>query len=603
MTSENGPWPRSAGPRLRVALVAPLVGFVSVAMAQTNGSWTNAISGGLWSGAGNWAAGTVADGSGATAYFTNDITADNTVHLDAARTIGNLTFGDGATNTPASWILDNNGSAANILTLAGATPTITVNALGANKIDRTATISAELAGSGGFTKAGVGMLNLTASNSYSGPTTVSAGGILSISNPGALGSTNGATTVAIGGQLRLVGGITVADEALTISGSVADAMGRGALRSHSGSNVWTGPITVAGTAETWINAASAPITLTGGIGSIAGSNANLRLDQGAVLVTGNPINLGTGGSLLVNSSTRLAVAGNTFSTLRMDWSGTLTTEVAGALPTNVTVVLGTLSNPFNASSHNGTLNLFGNNQTIGRLMDGGTTYVGEVVHNSSATAATLTINQALNSTYLGRVAGNLDLTKGGVGTLTLGGSNTYSGTTIVSNGTLLVNGRHLGGGLYTVASGATLGGTGLISAALASVAGGVVAPGNSIGTLTFNGNADLDGILKIELNSSGLGSSDLLFVTGSLDIASATLDFDLLAGALDDEAYIFAQYGVLVGTFSNIVDAPGGYTIDYTYGINQNQIALVIPEPATLSLVLLGAGALVAHRRRKNISL
>jgi len=600
MTSENGLWPRLTGLRLRVALVAPLMGFVSVAMAQTNGSWTNAISGGLWSGAGNWAAGTVADGSGATAYFTNDITADNTVHLDTARTIGNLTFGDGATNTPASWILDNNGSAANILTLAGATPTITVNALGANKIDRTATISAEIAGSGGFTKAGVGMLNLTASNSYSGPTTVSGGGILSISNPGALGSTNGATTVASANQLRLVGGITVEGEALTISGFVSDALGRGALRSHSGSNVWTGPITVAGTSETWINASGAPITLTGGI---TGSNANLRLDQGAVLVTGNPINLGTNGSLLVNSSTRLAVAGNTFSNLKVDWSGTVTTEVAGALPTNVTVVLGTLSNPFNASSHNGTLNLFGNDQTIGRIMDGGTTYVGEVVRNSSATAATLTINQSLDSTYRGRFDGNLGLTKGGVGTLTLGGSNTYSGATIVSNGTLLVNGRHLGGGLYTVASGATLGGTGMISSALASLTGGIVAPGNSIGTLTFNGDADLDGILKIELNSSGLGSSDLLFVTGSLDITSATLDFDLLAGALDDEAYIFAQYGVLVGTFSNIVDAPSGYTIDYAYGINQNQIALVIPEPATLSLVLLGAGALVARRRRKNISL
>jgi len=597
MISESARWPRAAGLRLLVALVAPLVGFVSVAMAQTSGSWTNAISGGLWSGAGNWAAGTVADGSGATAYFTNDITANNTVHLDTARTIGNLTFGDGATNTPASWFLDNNGSAANILTLAGATPTITVNALGANKIDRSATIGAEIAGSGGFTKAGVGMLILTASNSYSGPTTVSGGGILYFTNSGALGSTNGATTVQAGNQLRLSGGITVA-EPLTISGSVADAMGRGALRSHSGSNVWTGPITVAGASETWINAAGGSITLTGGITS---TNAGLRLDQGTFLVTGNPIKLGTGG-LGVNSSARLAVASNTFSTLRIDWGGNLRTEVAGALPTNVSLIIGA-GGPSGAGA--GTLNLSGYDTTIGRLADGGTNYAGEVINNATnLTAATLTINQSLNSTFRGRLLNNLGLTKGGEGTLTLGGSNTYSGATTVSGGILLVNGSHVGGGQYTVESAATLGGTGMISSALASLTGGIVAPGNSIGTLTFNGNADLDGTLQIELDSSGFGSSDLLVVTGSLDITSATVDFFLLAGAPDDDAYVFATYGTLLGSaFGVIQNLPDGYGIDYNY-LGGNSIALVIPEPSTFLLLGLGALALLGLRsgcRKKQV--
>ena len=202
-----------------------MVGLAGLSMAQTSGTWTNATSGGAWSESDNWLDGIVADGAGATGLFNSiDITTDNTVHLDAPRTIGNLTFGDTATNTPAGWILDNNGSALNILTLAGTTPTITVNALGTNVWDRSATISAEIAGSGGLIKAGVGVLTLSASNTFSGTTTVTNKGILAISNPSALGSTSGGTTVA-DGQLRLIGGITVAGEALTLRGNHSEPWG------------------------------------------------------------------------------------------------------------------------------------------------------------------------------------------------------------------------------------------------------------------------------------------------------------------------------------------------------------------------------------------
>lgn len=55
------------------------------------------------------------------------------MHLDGARTLTHLTFGDTTTSSAASWILDNNGSASNILTLAGTTPTSTVNALGTGR--------------------------------------------------------------------------------------------------------------------------------------------------------------------------------------------------------------------------------------------------------------------------------------------------------------------------------------------------------------------------------------------------------------------------------------------------------------------------------------
>jgi hypothetical protein len=89
----------------------------SAALGGTNGTWIDATTGGLWSNSANWAGGTIADGQNAIADFsTLDITAENTVHLDSARTIGQIKFGD--TVPSNNWTLDNNGVAANVLTIA-----------------------------------------------------------------------------------------------------------------------------------------------------------------------------------------------------------------------------------------------------------------------------------------------------------------------------------------------------------------------------------------------------------------------------------------------------------------------------------------------------
>lgn len=75
----------------------------------------------------------------------------------------------------------------------------------------------------------------------------------------------------------------------------------------------------------------------------------------------------------------------------------------------------------------------------------------------------------------GKLSGSLtngNLTKTGLGSLALTGSNNYAGATTVSAGTLLVNGTNSGLGLITVASGATLGGTGSIAAATTFSSGG-----------------------------------------------------------------------------------------------------------------------------------
>jgi hypothetical protein len=106
-----------AATRARTAPIFALLFLVGTPnLHAQSGTWTNAASGGLWSNGANWLNGTVAAGSGNTASFNQvNLTTDPTViHLDSARTIGNLVFGDLNLNPGAGWLLDNNGSSGNL---------------------------------------------------------------------------------------------------------------------------------------------------------------------------------------------------------------------------------------------------------------------------------------------------------------------------------------------------------------------------------------------------------------------------------------------------------------------------------------------------------
>lgn len=156
------------------------------------GTWI-ADASGLWTDVTKWSGG-VANGTGTADFSAIDITADRTVSLDAALSVGGLTFGDTAAATPAGWTINNNGNPANILTLAGTSPAITVNALGPGN---TASISAVLAGTGGLAKNGPGILSLASSNTYSGGTVVNAG-TLQLATGSAVGAIRGVLTIQSG---------------------------------------------------------------------------------------------------------------------------------------------------------------------------------------------------------------------------------------------------------------------------------------------------------------------------------------------------------------------------------------------------------------------
>jgi len=91
--------------------------------------------------------------------------------------------------------------------------------------------------------------------------------------------------------------------------------------------------------------------------------------------------------------------------------------------------------------------------------------------------------------------GSTDLTKTGLGTLILAGTNTYTGATTV-DGTLLVNGMINSSSTVTLNSSATLGGSGTV-AGTASFSDGSFATNNvgsplTLGTLDMAGNATMN---------------------------------------------------------------------------------------------------------------
>jgi autotransporter-associated beta strand protein len=159
------------------------------------------------------------------------------------------------------------------------------------------------------------------------------------------------------------------------------------------------------------------------------------------------------------------------------------------------------------------------------------------VTNSGSVDGTLTIQGSATTTYAGAindgVTNKINLVKSGTGTQVLSGTSTYSGTTTISNGKLMLNGTHTGGGAYTIASGATLGGTGSTTSLIQGA--GLVSPGTSPGIVTV-GQIDPSGGMDYGFEFTATGNpnwanssssvNDVLRVTSATPFVNGPFDGD-----------------------------------------------------------------------------
>ncbi|HPA18776.1 MAG TPA: PEP-CTERM sorting domain-containing protein [Verrucomicrobiae bacterium] len=604
--------------------------------AQTTNDWlpTGSTASGYWTNTANWSPG-VPNSDTDAARFASDYTANFAVTQDVSVTVNGIIYNDTGGGTDS--ILDIRPLGGATLTFGGTSPfirndsgnylqiytPIDFGATGLSKSGGSVRLYSPLTGSGTLTAAGGG-LELSGNNSnFTGQIVVETGANLDLRAgfANSFGSTNQGTIINGTGQIRLrdLGAITVS-EPVTING----VQNRGSLKSYASSDMtFNGPVTLNTNGvlavESWAN--PVPSSEPGSkrrwfLNSAIADDGNNR---GVHFITDVSQASGTG-SLSRTSEIIFGGVGTyggyTHITANRapdglsPFSGTvILTNGNDRLPTTTTLLLGGLTNTIGHVEGNGRLVLNGYNQELAGLVMLGTGISNRVTGGSSILSTlTLNVGAGTNNIFGGFLGGpgandnNFALVSKGQGTLDLTAANTYGGTTTVTNGTLLVNGSHMGGGAYSIQNGGTLGGNGLIDAAVNVLSGASVAPGNSIGTLTVSNNLGLDGVLQIELDNAagpGAGLSDLLIVNGVFDITGGTLQFSW-SGTLTNDFYVFAEYETLSGgPFMDEGLLPDGYVLDYTFGDNSNQIALVIPEPAVLPLILAGAAAMIRWRRRR----
>lgn len=263
------------------------------------------------------------------------------------------------------------------------------------------TISAVVS-DGGIVKTGAGTLTLTGANTYTGATQINAG-VVNIQNNTALGTTAAGTTVASGAQLQLQGGITVAGESLSLSGSGPSSTG--ALQNVSGSNTWTGAVSLA--ADSTIQSASDTLTVSG---TISGATRNLTVNgSGNTTLSGAT----TLNSLVKDGTGTLTVTGAQNYNLADINAGTFVLGASNILADTMTVdVSGSgifsstgFSDTISALTGNGTVNLSsGANLTLGAdsTFTGTLNLAGSTLnlggHNIDVTSLNITGNSVIDFT-------------------------------------------------------------------------------------------------------------------------------------------------------------------------------------------------------------
>jgi fibronectin-binding autotransporter adhesin len=371
----------------------------------------------------------------------------------------------------------------------------------------------------GFVKLGGGTLVMNGVNTYTGATTI-LGGELATDTLASGGSGSGIGTssnvagnlvFANGALLQYTGPSVTIDRGYTLNtntgfgtavGGGFDIPTAGTSLTITGAGTGAGMLTKTGAGTlilTGANNYTGGTTIAAGILQIGAGGATGALGTGAVVDNGALVyNLtaaatvsnvisGTGGITKLGTSSLTLSGANTYTGPTTVSTGSLLAGNASAFGTNSAVTLPT----------GATLSLNGNSVAIGSL-----TGTGGTVNDNTTANATLTVGgDNTSTTYGGTIVngstGTLALSKTGIGTLTLTGTDTYTGGTTVSNGTLgVASDGALGTGAVTIAPLGTLSYTATTSTTKSfslnlgtlAVAGGA--------TLTLNGGSVVGGFLR-----------------------------------------------------------------------------------------------------------
>lgn len=511
--------------------------------------------------------------------------------------------------------------------------------------DKTLELSGQVTGTGnlrvvnanGGSNEGSIVILSNSSNDYSGDTIVDSGGINGTTQILRLGSDNvlpngaGKGNVTVNGTLD-VNGQTDTINGLSGSGSVTLGAGSLTVGDNNATSTFGGVVSGSG-------------SLTkGGTGThtLAGTNTY----TGGTTVNEGTLSLATGGG---SGAIRGTLTINSGADVQLNATDALGFNGGGVSVETINVNGGTLNN--NVAGNNGlraSLNLTGGTVTSS---GGGTFQIdpglgASISSNASAAQSTVSSNIEIrgpstslaigvadgaattdleisgamsNSTFDGGSANGI--TKSGSGTLVLSGNNTYTGPTVVENGILSLSASgsinstesisidagatlNVGSGYSFAGFDGSITGNGDVTGDLTLPSGATIAPGDSIGTLTFSAALEILGALTLEVDAS---TADRLLVGGQLTIGSGAMLTFIEEATPTAPVIQLATYDTLVGTFDpgNITAQPANYDIDYTYdfGGGVMGIALVaVPEASSFLAMGLVTGIFtcrLSRRRRR----
>lgn len=462
------------------------------------------------------AAGTLTTSANEQLANTATLTANGNVSLGGSETIGTLAGSgtvDAAGNLSVSTL---NGSAQ-------------INA-GSNTVTaKDGSFAGSINGNGGLVKNSTGTLSLTASNSYTGTTQVNAG---TLALSGTLQST--AVNVANGAALTSTGGNLFGGSSLTNHGQVTIDRNETITSYASGGPGVNGSLLGTGTLT------ASTYALNDGSTVSANTGTGIITTNGAVT-----INAANTGASAITVQTGVLDASGTFAANQIGVNSLATLNSNGMLAATANVVVGGTMNVGGATTvqslsitpASGIVNLNGGNLITTGLNGSGTLNLGA----NSITAA--------SGTFSGTIDGLGGLTKVGGSTLTLAGTNSYTGATHINAGTLSLQ-SDLASLAITIANGAFLETT--ESEQLRNAA---VVNTSSSGTLDLGGDETIG-----QLNGAGsviLGANTLTLTnggdfsgnisgTGETIVTGGTLTVSAIGGLNSDDLDI--QSGSSIAT-------------------------------------------------------